>query len=627
MGRTLIDQSCEWADNGSLLRARKIEKSFGATRALRGVDFDLNGGEIHALVGANGAGKSTLARTIAGLQRPDGGMIELNGHPISFDTPRDAIRAGVTMVTQETSLATHLTVLENIFLPELAKPGRIDWRRLRDRADTLIAELSIEMHFSLSDEVGRLSMANRQIVEILKVLALDSQIIFLDEPTTSLSPYECNQLLELAQRLASRGHGLILVTHRMEEILNFTDRLTVLREGELVTANVQTASIDGDALIRMMVGREIQDIYSRRDQPVKTTSSVAFRAENLAVGQRVRDVSFSVNQGEIVGLGGLVGAGRTEALESVFGLTGHSAGTMELFGEPYAPKHSRDAIIAGIGFVGEDRRRFGLIPDFNVRENLLLVHMAMQRGFRLNYRQMRQRAEEVVQSLGLDPERLNDEDILGFSGGMQQKIILARWLLAKPRLLILDEPTRGVDIETRSSIYKALRALVADGVAILIISSDFEELLGIADRVVVISDGRSIADVPVAYLDIERLTMLAAPRTSSGQIGELLQTLADRYKAAAMWIHQDTDAVFCFDSAAHPDAPSVLTKGTHINPSADFANDKLSNVVTVPLTGNRNHGLGKIALTFREGCVPPTSAELLATVQTVLHQDYSHASW
>lgn len=597
---------------GPILLASGIEKQFGATKALAGVDFELAAGEVHALVGANGAGKSTLSRILAGMQPPDGGRLIVRGREVSFASPRQALDAGVSMVTQETSLATHLSALENIFLPELGRPGRLDWARFRRRTEALIDELQIPMQFVLSDPVGSLSMANRQIVEILKVLALDSRIILLDEPTTSLSPFECDRLLELTRRLAAKGHGLVLVTHRMEEIFAATDRLTVLREGRLVAGSVPTASVDTAELIRLMVGRELRDVYAAEHRAAEAPSRTAFRVEGLRSGPLVRDVSFEVGEGEILGLGGLIGAGRTESVEAVFGLSPVESGRMELFGAPFKPSSPIESIRAGIGFVGEDRRRHGLVPDFSVRENLFLVHLSLQKQWGLTYHEVEEQAVAVVESLGLPAARLSDANILKFSGGMQQKIIIARWLLAKPRLLILDEPTRGVDIETRSSIYRALRAIAAAGTAVILISSDFEELLGLSDRVVVLSDGRSVADVPAGYLDIERLTMLAAPRSSAGQIGKVLALVAERYGASAAWIHRDGEHLFCFDCASHAGAPVPLRRGAFARLDATpFAAANQSGSMLVPLPDKRGRSLGHIGLV---GSELPGEAELLAFI-------------
>ena len=607
------------AGQPDILTARGISKRFGGTQALRGVDFDLAAGEVHALVGANGAGKSTFARTIAGLHRPDSGTIRVAGEERQFAAPREAMDAGVTLVTQETSLAPHLTALENIFLPEFGNPGRLRWGVLRRRADDLIDELNMDVRFSLDDEVWRLSMANRQIVEIIKVLAINSKVIFLDEPTTSLSPFECDRLLEICRRLAAKGHGLVIVTHRMEEIFSFSDRLTVLREGSLVKANLDASATTPDELIRLMVGRELGDVYAHHQPAVSGARKTMFRVDHLASGNAVKDVSFSVAEGEILGLGGLVGAGRSESVDAIFGLSGHEAGSMELDGRPFRPSSPKHAIRAGIGYVGEDRRRHGLIPDLNVMENLLLVHLSTQRGFGLNYGSVIPEATSIVEGLGLAAHRLADPDILKYSGGMQQKIIMARWLLSKPRLLILDEPTRGVDIETRSSIYRSLRQIAADGTAIIVISSDFEELLGISNRIVVISDGRDVADVPSAYLDIERLTMLAAPRTSAGQIGNLLAELAERYGGAALWVHKDGERLFCFDCASPVPLPEGIRRGSLIDPAVPGAPCEDAAWAWATIRGKRGQSLGNLAVNAPEGNRLPSKTELEAAIEQALH--------
>jgi len=580
-----------------LLVAQQVEKRFGATHALKGANFSIAHHEVHALVGANGAGKSTLMRAIAGMHRMDSGTLTIEGNPVHFSSPRDAIAAGVSMVTQETSLATHLSVLENIFLPALAMPGRLNWRDYRKQASALIDELQIEIRFGLDDDVGRLSMANRQIVEVLKVLALNSKVIFLDEPTTSLSPYECDKLLELTRRLAARGHSLVLVTHRMEEIFAATDRLSILREGTTVAEGVQTDSIDANELIRLMVGRELSNIYAHREQEEDRSENQALQVRGLSAGPMVRDVSFDVAEGEILGLGGLVGAGRTEVVEAIFGLRPLQSGTVTFLDKPFMPETPLDSIRAGIGFVGEDRRTHGLIPDFSVRENLMLVQLSLQKQQRLTYKDFADRADAIARHLGLNPERLNDANILKFSGGMQQKIIIARWLLANPKLLILDEPTRGVDIETRSSIYKALRELAAKGTAIIVISSDFEELLGLSNRVVVLSDGKSVANVPSACLNIERLTMLSAPRRSADNIASLLKLIVERYGVSCMWTHHDEDYVFCLDSASCDTSPDVLRKGEFSSLSTSVLSKPDNPYISIAtLRGRQGQAMGSIVL-------------------------------
>lgn len=609
------------------LIAHRIEKRFGAMRALKGADFSLNSQEVHAIVGANGAGKSTLMRAIAGMHRIDGGSLSIDGKEVYFSSPRDAIAAGVCMVTQETSLAPHLSVLENIFLPALANPGRLNWNSNRRQAMEIIDELQIAVGFGLDDDVGRLSMANRQIVEILKVLAVNSKVIFLDEPTTSLSPYECDKLLELTRRLAKRGHSLVLVTHRMEEIFAATDRLTVLREGRTVAGGVTTNSIDADELIRLMVGRELSNIYAHHKARCIQNKNNVLQVEQLSSEPIVKDVSFEVAAGEIVGLGGLVGAGRTETVETIFGLRPVKSGTIRFSGKSFAPQSPLDSIRSGIGFVGEDRRMQGLIPDFSVWENLMLVQLSLQTQQRLSYKKFEARAHDIVSRLGLNIERLNDANILKFSGGMQQKIIIARWLLANPKLLILDEPTRGVDIETRSTIYKALRELAEQGSAILVISSDFEELLGLSDKIVVLSDGRSAASVPVSYLNTQRLTMLSAPRRSANAIGLMLTNIAQRYGVGCMWLHHDDEYVFCLESAFFESLPGMMRRGesARIDHTVISRLDNLNMRIST-LRGKQGQAMGSIVVLASDPTKLPIDNELDHLIHQSLYKSESIAA-
>jgi len=561
------------------------------------------------------------------MHRIDSGSLTVDGREVHFFSPGDAIAAGVSMVTQETSLAPHLSVLENIFLPELAKPGRLNWSSNRQQAMALIDELQISVGFSLDDEVGRLSIANRQLVEILKVLALNSKVIFLDEPTTSLSPYECDKLLELTRKLAARGHSLVLVTHRMEEIFAATDRLTILREGTTVVGGIRTDSIDANELIRLMVGRELSNIYAHNEtRPIQSTKKV-LEVEGLSAGPMVKDVSFDIAAGEIVGLGGLVGAGRTETVEAIFGLRRVERGKISFSGEAFSPRSPLDSIRSGIGFIGEDRRTQGLIPDFSVWENLMLVQLSLQTQQLVGYKKYEARAHEVVSRLGLNLTRLNDANILKFSGGMQQKIIIARWLLACPKLLILDEPTRGVDIETRSTIYKALRELADEGTAVLVISSDFEELLGLSDRVVVLSDGRSVADVPVSCLDTQRLTMLSAPRRSAHLIGAMLARIAQQFNVNCMWLQHDDDYVFCLESAHSEQVVGMLKKGDFC-PFSDTVLSQPENAHTCIATvrGKQGQAMGAIVLLTSDPTKLPLSSELDSIIHHSIYTSESVAA-
>jgi ribose transport system ATP-binding protein/rhamnose transport system ATP-binding protein len=611
----------------SLLSLSGISKRFGSTQALYNAGLTLAAGEVHALCGANGAGKSTLARLISGHIQPDAGEVALDGKPVHLASSRDALRAGLCMVTQETTLAPDLSVLENIMLPRLGMPGRLDWRALRREAQLLVDGLGGEIHLPLDETVGNLSIGQRQMVEILKALALRSRVIIFDEPTASLSPFESEILFGIMRELTNSGHTLVFVSHRMEEIFASCDRITVLREGRVVAAGLPVAALTGGELVRLMIGRDLADVYARSGDTVATTGPV-LRVANLASGPAVRDVSFSVGAGEIVGLAGLIGAGRSETLETIFGLRQATSGTVEFAGGPFRAKHPVDAIRAGIGLVPEDRRRQSIVPDLGVRENLLLAHLGRRRGVGLGYDGRAAAIAELLELLGMPANRVGDPDLLNFSGGMQQKIILARWLLLQPRLLMLDEPTRGVDIGTRSSIYALLRRIAADGVALLVVSSDFEEIIGLADRVVVLSDGVSVADLPSAELTIESLAMFAAPRSSAQRTRATLDALVGEHGGVASWIGVEGARLFCFDRAGvDPSADPGFVAGTihEIDKtrlaaalkarSTEFvsATDG-SGTLLVPILGRRGHELGLVALTLPPHAVRPDASAVASAV-------------
>ena len=598
-----------------LLALRDIWKRFGATQALAGAAFDLQAGEVHALVGANGAGKSTLSRIISGHIQPDRGEIVLDDVPVRHAGSREAIRSGIAMVMQETSLAPDLSVLENIMLPRIAMPGRLRWRQMRAQAQAVVDELGQEAGLRLDTLVGDLSIGQRQLVEILKALALDSRIIIFDEPTAPLSPHESERLFDIMRRLAARGRGLIFVSHRLEEIFTIADRVTVLREGKLIEGGLPTGSLTQGELVRLMVGRELQDIYDRKQARPAAAADGApvLRVRHLCCPPLARDVSFEVRAGEIHGLAGLVGAGRSETLETIFGLRRATSGTIEFEGKPFLPGSPREAIRAGIGLIPEDRRGQGIVPDFSVRENLLLAHLGARSGIGLGYGTRTEAVRELLGVLELPERRLLDANMLTFSGGMQQKVILARWLVLSPRLLLLDEPTRGVDIGTRSSIYALLRRIAAQGVACVVVSSDFEEVIGLSDRITVLSDGVSVTELPSDLIDIEKLAMFAAPRSSAERTHVVLEELVARHGGMAYWIAVESGRVFCFDRVGNDAAadPGFLAGGfpeladtriAHAVAADDQAMvatpDGRYPTLLVPIHGRRGHSFGIVGLTL-----------------------------
>lgn len=586
---------------------------------------------MHALLGANGAGKSTLARVISGHVRPDRGQLLWRGTARALRSPRDALSAGIALVTQETSLAPDLSVLENIFLPELGARGRLSRSALRRRAGDLLGNLGQAAALPLDAEVRHLSSAQRQLVEIAKALALRAELLIFDEPTASLSPGEVERLFDIMATLRGEGRALVFVSHRLEEVFAITDRVTVMREGRTVAASLDTLSLSQSDIFRHMVGQDVAAQTRRTPAPGQAADRpIVLEVSHLRAPPAVRDVSFTLRAGEILGLGGLVGAGRSETVEAIFGIRMRSGGTLALSGRPFDPKRPADAIRAGLGLVPEDRRTQSIVPDFTVRENLLLGHLSAHRGVTLGYAARDAEIAALLGRLGLPAHRLLDANMLNFSGGMQQKIIIARWLLLAPKVLILDEPTKGVDIATRTEIYAMLRDVASAGTAILLVSSDFEELLTLSDRVVVISDGMSIADMPGAVLDEEKLTLLAAPRSSMARNAAILRDLTAVHGGAAFWVLLDAERVFCLDCvvtdpAADPtfragDASEIRTSAiaTALNARVEgFVLETPGSCFSLltQVRSHRGHDLGWIGLSLAATQALPDPAPIRDRIQ------------
>ena len=537
------------------ITAKNVHKRFGGAIALNGVSLELSRGVIHALVGANGAGKSTLARIIAGHLKPDKAEISIDHKPVVIRNPREAINLGVTMVTQQLSLAPHLTVGENIMLTELCRPGPWRTKAIYEQADALLSRLVPQGAVDLYAQAGSLNTAHRQMVEIAKALAQNSQIIIFDEPTSALTPTEVERLFEIMRGLTAEGKGLAFVSHRLEEIFSITDVVTVLRDGVNICESVPTASLNQAELIRLMIGRELGDVFhQRQNRPAQGAAEgnghlgeAVLEVEHLSAPPLVKDVSFTLHKGEILGLAGLVGAGRTQTARVLFGLHRPDGGAILVNGKPYQPKHPAEAYATGLAMIPEDRKNQGIIPDFLVRENIKLSYMSVRSRVLTMYNGMWQKVLQITDLLKLPRTHL-DKGILQLSGGQQQKALISRVLLMDPHILIVDEPTQGVDIGTRSDIYEILKSLADKGFSILFISSDFEEILGVCDRIVVLTEGRVAADVPAHLLDEEKLTMFAAPRTSAESTHRLLTDLTARFNdACAYWIYIDRGSVYCFN--------------------------------------------------------------------------------
>jgi rhamnose transport system ATP-binding protein len=476
-----------------LLQLSAVTKSFGAVRALKGVSFGLQAGEVHALLGENGAGKSTLIKVITGAHQPDGGTIAINGVPVEKLSPSAAHKLGIACIYQQPALFPDLTVAENIGLRlEPASVARkVNWNERRTRAARLLQRIGAEI--SPEAEVRSLSMPEQQLVEIACALGAGARIVIMDEPTASLTQKEQHLLFAVVRDLRASGVGVIYISHRLEEIFQLADRVTVLRDGESVGTN-KVDEINEASLIKMMVGREVSAIYPPAESEPGEVVLALKQISCAACG--VHDVSLEVRAGEIVGLAGLVGAGRTELARVLFGLTPADAGEIILNGQRVTISSPQQAVAYGIAYVPEDRRRHGVILEMPIAHNMTMaVHPRVFPGAWLRFGAEKQLALEFIRDL--DVKAYGPEAPGGsLSGGNQQKVSLARWLATKPKLLILDEPTQGVDVGAKSEIHKIIRQLAKEGLAVLMISSDLPEVLGMSDRIAVMRGGTITAMLP-----------------------------------------------------------------------------------------------------------------------------------
>ena len=473
-------------DAQPLLHMQGISKGFPGVQALQNVDLGVRPGEIMALVGENGAGKSTLVKILNGVHHADAGHILWNGQEIRPQSPGDAQAHGISMIHQELALVPHLDAAKNIYLgrePELL-PGVMNWGKLYQDAR---AELdAIGLNVPVRTPVRLFSIAQQQMIEVAKALSMNAQLIIMDEPTSSLTEREVETLFDQMRSLRDQGVAIIFISHRMDEIFTIADRVTVLRDGELVGVDDVT-NLTPDDIIRMMVGREVGQIYERGEPVVQ--DEVVLEVENLSREGWVENASFQLRRGEILGFAGLVGAGRTELVETIFGATPASSGTIKLNGQPIEINHPSDAIKHGIGLVPEDRKSGGLFLRMSVAANVVMSKLReLVRLIFIDHGRAAKIADDFIEQLNIrTPSRQQITNNL--SGGNQQKVVIAKWLTLEPRVLILDEPTRGIDVGAKAEIYRLMHELAADGVAIIMISSELPEVLGVSDRILVMHEG------------------------------------------------------------------------------------------------------------------------------------------
>ncbi|WP_062229167.1 sugar ABC transporter ATP-binding protein [Aureimonas frigidaquae] len=486
----------------ALIQLENITKSFAGIHALTDVDFDLNAGEVHALVGENGAGKSTLMRVLGGEFRPDAGRTLINGAEVRLSGPTDAIRRGISVIHQEMALAPDLTVAENIFLGVL--PAAINWRSLNERARALIQRLGFDI--APGEQVSDLSVAHQQVVEIAKALSRDVRVIVFDEPTAVLSTGDARRLLQIIKDLRGQGVGIVYISHRLDEIYEIADRITVMKDGRRV-GTVTPTDTPVDGLIRMMVGRPLSQLFG--DKPHTTLGEEIVRVEGLTLPNGVRDVSFSIRRGEVVGLGGLVGSGRSEVARALFGADPIRSGTIVLKGAPFKPRNPRQAVRRGIGLVPEDRKAQGVVLDMAIRENATMADASRvtRAGF-FRAGAERRLVQSLIASLRIKLQSMNDP-VSSLSGGNQQKVVLAKWFNTGPDLIILDEPTRGVDVGAKTEIYSLIHRLASEGKAVIVISSEHAELFGLCDRVLVMGEGTLRGELLPPDFEEEKLLTLS----------------------------------------------------------------------------------------------------------------------
>ena len=492
-----------------LIRMEHISKSFPGVKALDDVSFQLNAGEVHALVGENGAGKSTLMKVLTGVYGKDEGRILLRGREVNIQGVRDSQRLGIIMIHQELNLMNHLTAAQNIFIGREERRGLIlNDAELNRRSEELFKRLNVDIDPTV--RVGDLTVAKQQMVEIAKALSYNSEVLIMDEPTAALTDNEIDDLFRVIRMLRDEGKGIIHISHRLEELKLISDRITVMRDGGYVGTE-NTADVDTGKIISMMVGREI--FITRSERQVPPDAPVMLEVRHVNAGRMVKDVSFSVRRGEILGVAGLVGAGRSETARAIFGADPRTGGEILINGKPVDIRTPEDAVRHGIAYLSEDRKRFGLMLGLSIQTNTAIASMSrfLRGRFFLNESAEQQNMEESIRDL--DIKTPSTRQLARFlSGGNQQKVVLAKWLTRNCDVLFFDEPTRGIDIGAKNEIYKLLDRLANEGKAIVVISSELPEIIRVSNRVLVMCEGRITGEVSGAEINQEKIMEYATMR-------------------------------------------------------------------------------------------------------------------
>jgi galactofuranose transport system ATP-binding protein len=505
--------------DGPLLEMRGIVKSFPGVMALRSVDLDVFRGEVHGIVGHNGAGKSTLIKILTGAYSRDSGSITLDGRPVHFHTPAAAQAGGIATIYQETNLVPYLSAAENIFLgrePRL-RWGAVDWKAMRREADTLLSGLGIRLDVRVP--TMRLSIAMQQMVMLARAVCLNARLVVMDEPTSSLDANEVRVLFGVIRRFQAEGIGIIYISHRFDEIFALTDRVTILRDGRLVRTML-TKDTNKLELVALMLARNTTEVEASGQTAFKEGSATGSGEALLEVDGLTRrpapvDVSISVHKGEIVGLAGLLGSGRTELVRAIFGADRPERGVIKMAKRKLRIRSPRDAVHAGLGYTPEDRKTEGIVPQLSVRDNIVLASLPHFTRFGiLSLRRQRAIADELIKRLDIRTPSPSTP-LRNLSGGNQQKVILARWLSRRPQLLLMDEPTRGIDVGAKAEVQRLIDEVAQDGVGVLMISSELEEVIEGSHRVIVMQEGRKVGELPHAEANEEHVLRMISQDTSA----------------------------------------------------------------------------------------------------------------